>query len=144
MTNDDPLGNASPRDNSFVGRERELRELYAGLRSLGSGRGLMFCLVGEPGIAKTRLADEVAMEAARLGYHIVWGRCWEGTGAPAFWPFIQVIRDCADKLHPTQLAALPRALRETIAPSLEDSSDSSDVSKDDAPILSLPARSGVV
>lgn len=47
----------------FVGRERELSELGAGLDEVLSGQGRLFFFVGEPGIGKTLLADEVASEA---------------------------------------------------------------------------------
>ncbi len=48
---------------------------------------------GEPGIGKTRLADESARLAIAKGMRVRWGRCWEGGGAPAHWPWIQVIRE---------------------------------------------------
>jgi hypothetical protein len=34
----------------------------------------------------------VAASAAERGANVIWGRCWEGEGAPAFWPWVQVIR----------------------------------------------------
>ena len=46
--------------SAFVGRERELRELQAGLDEVCSGRGRFFLVTGEPGIGKSRLADELA------------------------------------------------------------------------------------
>jgi predicted ATPase len=42
----------------FVGRERELAELRVGLADVTAGHGHLFLLSGEPGIGKTRLADE--------------------------------------------------------------------------------------
>ena len=55
---------AEPRPPvSFVGRERELSELRAGLRDVTAGHGHLFLLSGEPGIGKTRLADEFGREA---------------------------------------------------------------------------------
>jgi hypothetical protein len=49
-------------------------------------------LVGEPGIGKTRLAQEIAAHAAARGVSSLWGRCWEAGGAPAYWPWIQILR----------------------------------------------------
>jgi DNA-binding CsgD family transcriptional regulator len=48
--------------------------------------------VGEPGIGKTRLAQELAGVALARGTAVAWGRCVETEGAPAFWPWRQVLR----------------------------------------------------
>jgi tetratricopeptide (TPR) repeat protein len=76
----------------FVGREAELAALTADLETAAAGRGGVVLLAGEPGIGKTRLAEELAAQASARGALALWGRCWEGEGAPAFWPWIQVIR----------------------------------------------------
>src|SRR5436309_11123947 len=76
----------------FVGRHDELVELRAGLEDAVTGRGRFFLVVGEAGIGKTRLVEELAREAAERGHLVLWGRCWEGEGAPPYWPWIQVIR----------------------------------------------------
>src|SRR3989441_2033110 len=76
----------------FVGRHHELVELRAGLEDAVAGRGRSFLVVGEAGIGKTRLVEELAREAAERGHLVLWGRCWEGEGAPPYWPWIQVIR----------------------------------------------------
>jgi tetratricopeptide (TPR) repeat protein len=76
----------------FVGRDRELAELTVGLDEAESGRGLLFVLVGEPGIGKSRLADELADRARERGFLVLWGRCWEAGGAPAYWPWVQALR----------------------------------------------------
>ena len=44
--------------SAFVGRETELAELKASLEDAISGRGRLVMLVGEPGIGKTRTAQE--------------------------------------------------------------------------------------
>jgi tetratricopeptide (TPR) repeat protein len=75
-----------------VGRERELSELEAGLEDALSGRGRLFVIGGEPGIGKTRLADELASRAKQRGARVLSGRCWEAGGAPAYWPWVQAIR----------------------------------------------------
>jgi len=81
----------SPR-SAFVGRERELAELVGGLDDAVAGRGRLFLLVGEPGIGKSRLAEELIAHARARGARILVGRCWEAGGAPAYWPWMQSLR----------------------------------------------------
>jgi len=58
----------------FIGRHRELAELRAGLEDAVAGRGRFFLVVGEAGIGKTRLVEELAREAAERGGLAVWRR----------------------------------------------------------------------
>jgi DNA-binding SARP family transcriptional activator/tetratricopeptide (TPR) repeat protein len=76
----------------FVGRERELAELGEGLDDALAGRGRLFLLVGEPGIGKSRLAEELVAQARARGARVLVGRCWEAGGAPAYWPWVQSLR----------------------------------------------------
>jgi DNA-binding CsgD family transcriptional regulator len=76
----------------FVGRAPELDALIARLEETAAGRGGVVLLAGEPGIGKTRLAEELAAIAETRGVRVLWGRCYEGEGAPAFWPWVQVLR----------------------------------------------------
>lgn len=78
---------------ALVGRDREIGELDALLASARDGRGGLALLVGEPGIGKTRLADAFATAAAGAGARVAWGRAWEAGGAPAYWPWIEVLRE---------------------------------------------------
>ena len=90
----------------FVGREREMAELRTGLEDARAGHGRLFFLTGEPGIGKTRVADELASYAAKNRAKVAWGRCWEGGGAPAYWPWVQVLRACLSKINREQLDEL--------------------------------------
>src|SRR5262245_29323494 len=76
----------------FVGREREMAELRAALADAQAGRGHLCLLAGEPGIGKTRTAEEFATYAAQQATRILLGRCYEGEGAPPFWPWVQIVR----------------------------------------------------
>ncbi|MEO8603076.1 MAG: AAA family ATPase, partial [bacterium] len=94
----------------FVGRTHELGEVRAAIDDARAGRGRLVLFTGEPGIGKTRLADEAETLAAVKGMRARWGRCWEGGGAPAHWPWIQVIREViaesnAPPVRPRNLAA---------------------------------------
>jgi eukaryotic-like serine/threonine-protein kinase len=83
---------AAPPRSAFVGREPELAELLAGLDTAFAGAGRLFLLVGEPGIGKSRLAEEVMAHARARGARVLVGRCWEAGGAPAYWPWVQSLR----------------------------------------------------
>lgn len=82
-------------ESGFVGREREMQELRAAIDDTAGRRGRTVLISGESGIGKTRLASEAAAYAALRGAQVLWGRCYAGAGAPAYWPWIQVIRDYA-------------------------------------------------
>src|SRR5205085_5832232 len=56
-----------------------------------AGQVRVVVLGGEPGIGKTRLAEEITARATAQGVPVVWGRCYDGRGAPAHWPWIQVL-----------------------------------------------------
>src|SRR5919206_4573739 len=76
----------------FVGREREMEQLLAGLEDALAGRGRLLMLVGEPGIGKTRTAQELLTYARLRGARVLAGRSFEGEGAPAYWPWVQMAR----------------------------------------------------
>ena len=94
------VGDTPSRFGGFVGRERELAELRHALDETCEGRGRLFLISGEPGIGKSRLAEEIAREAANREMRVLWGRCWEGDGAPAYWPWIQVVRTLLGSFDP--------------------------------------------
>ncbi|MFY9588559.1 MAG: protein kinase, partial [Actinomycetota bacterium] len=60
----------------FVGRERELDELRGGLDDSLSGHGRLVLLVGEPGIGKTRMTEELSTWAKMRGAQVLVGRCY--------------------------------------------------------------------
>lgn len=76
---------------SFVGRTTEMQHLGAAWSDACAGQGGVALLAGEPGIGKTRLAEEVAAQAMQQGVQVLWGRCYEGGSAPAFWPWVQIL-----------------------------------------------------
>ncbi len=87
----------------FVGREKEMDELRAGLEDALSGRGRLLMLVGEPGIGKTRTSEELATYGRLRNLQVLWGRCYEGEGAPAYWPWVQAIRSYVQDCDPAAL-----------------------------------------
>jgi len=89
--------------STFVGRDREMGELNAALEASLAGQGRLVMLVGEPGIGKTRTAQELASRAERRGAQVLWGRCIEEEGAPPYWPWVQAIRSYVQQTNAEQL-----------------------------------------
>lgn len=86
-----PSETAGLHGAGLVGRRAELGQL---LQALDESRAAarMVVLEGQPGIGKTRLAEELGERASSDGAQVLWGRCLEGDAAPAFWPWLGVLR----------------------------------------------------
>jgi DNA-binding winged helix-turn-helix (wHTH) protein/tetratricopeptide (TPR) repeat protein len=103
-----PAGDAAARarpGSVFVGREPAMEELRAALEDACTGRGRLALLVGEPGIGKTRTAEELGALAVQRGARVLGGCCYEGDGPPAFWPWVQILRAYTRDTEPRVLAA---------------------------------------
>ena len=87
----------------FVGRQREMGDLKAALEDALSGRGRLVTLVGEPGIGKSRTAQELTTYAGLRGSQVLWGRSYEEQGVPPYWPWVQAIRSYVRERDPEQL-----------------------------------------
>ncbi|HEV2462074.1 MAG TPA: AAA family ATPase, partial [Ktedonobacterales bacterium] len=90
-------------EGPLVGREAELASAVAALDALAGGAGRCVLLAGEPGIGKTRLAQEVDIQARERGMLVVTGRCYETQQAVALAPFFEALT--------TAYAAAPQPLR---------------------------------
>jgi DNA-binding winged helix-turn-helix (wHTH) protein/tetratricopeptide (TPR) repeat protein len=77
--------------SDFVGRADGLQRLRAMLTRAEKGDGGIALVVGEPGIGKTRLTEELAEMARSGGFEVLVGRCYEGEGAPPYWPWVQIL-----------------------------------------------------
>lgn len=81
-----------PGSGQFVGREQERDLLDVTLRAARAGTGHLVLISGEPGVGKTRLAEEAAALAWAEGTRCGWGRTSEEEGSPPYWPFRQIMR----------------------------------------------------
>ena len=87
-------GTPGPREQPpLVGREAELAAIDAALAAALGGQGRLLLVTGEAGSGRTRLLEELAARAAAGGFAVAWGPCYEGDGAPAFWPWAQLLRE---------------------------------------------------
>jgi hypothetical protein len=76
----------------LVGRRLAIGTLRSAVDAAAGGAGGVVLLAGEAGMGKTALASGAVAYAKTRGATAVWGTCWEGDGAPGFWPWIQVVR----------------------------------------------------
>lgn len=79
----------------LVGRQPQLAVAAVHLDDLDRARGTLLLLAGDPGIGKTRLAEEIAALARERGARTVWASGWQGDGAPPLWPWVQILRELA-------------------------------------------------
>ena len=77
---------------AFVGRESERAVLRAALDGACRGQGRLVLIGGEPGIGKSRLVEQLAVDAAAAGLVTHLGQCDAMEGAPDLWPWRQVLR----------------------------------------------------
>src|SRR6266699_3169461 len=82
-----PLFVAAP----LVGRQRELMLVLSHFEAAKAGHAHVVLLVGEPGIGKTRLLDEVALRTAHDGAIVLRGGSSEAEGMPPFLPFLEAL-----------------------------------------------------
>jgi Protein kinase domain/AAA ATPase domain/Double zinc ribbon len=61
----------------FVGREPELRQLQSAFDNAVSGQGALTMVVGEPGIGKTALTEQLATYVSLRGGKTLVGHCYE-------------------------------------------------------------------
>jgi len=93
-----PLGPAER--TPLAGREEEMADLRRLLDQALGGRGGMALIGGEPGLGKTRLAEEVLEEASGRGFLALTGRCYEMEGAPPYMPLVEILQTAAKVVPP--------------------------------------------
>ncbi|MGI5415893.1 BTAD domain-containing putative transcriptional regulator [Actinomadura luteofluorescens] len=105
----------SEEGSAFVGRVQELARLEEAAGNAGAGRGGVVLVCGDAGMGKTALAERLARDLAGRGWTCAWGTAPETAGAPAAWPWAELLRDLA--------AAVPPAggLAGRLGPLLDDS-----------------------
>lgn len=89
---EDSARSPRPGELPFVGRQRELERMTEALERSLRGNGSLVALIGEPGIGKTRIIEELVQRARQRGVEALIGYCYEGEAGQAFWPWVQVLR----------------------------------------------------
>lgn len=96
-------GEAWSAPPTVIGREVEFGTLAAGWQRVQAGRGEMLFVTGEPGVGKSLLVSSLTTRVREAGFGAVVGRCSETAGAPAFWPWVQILRGILDEVADDEL-----------------------------------------
>lgn len=99
----------------FAGRDTEFAEARKAWNAVRDGEVNSILIAGEPGVGKTRLARELALEALVDGALVLYGRCDEGVGAP-FQPVSEALLHYVEHgtLGIDDLGRLPGELRRLV------------------------------
>jgi predicted ATPase/class 3 adenylate cyclase len=102
FANTPPLG--------FVGRRSALDQLSDALKDVSAGSSGRAVLVsGEPGIGKTALVSQLAVDAHDQGAVVLYGRCDEGLGIP-YQPWVEALSHLVEHAPDAVLSAHAEAL----------------------------------
>jgi predicted ATPase/class 3 adenylate cyclase len=93
---DEASGVLAARERTpFVGRTQERTRLLQAVERARAGSGTLILIGGEAGVGKSRLVEEVAAEARRLGLMVLTGHCVDQQGAPPYLPTIEHLEEAA-------------------------------------------------
>ncbi|MDP9238002.1 MAG: protein kinase [Chloroflexota bacterium] len=82
--------------HTFVGREAELKQLQAAFDGALSGQAALVMVVGEPGIGKTTVTEQLLTYIGMRGGRTLVGHCYEeGSLALPYLPFVEAMRSYA-------------------------------------------------
>jgi tetratricopeptide (TPR) repeat protein len=135
---------ASPHEHDplyrrvFVGRETELRQLQQAFDAAMSGQGGLVMVVGEPGIGKTSIVEQLATYASMRGGNWLVGHCYEeGSLSLPYLAFVEAMRSYVMNRDPDALrselgtgaadvARIVSEVRDRVHVDLRDASDPED------------------
>ena len=115
----------------LVARDEEVSRVLTAVDAVAGGSGRLVLLSGEPGVGKTRLAQEVTLHVRNRGFLVASGRCYEPHQAVPFYPFLEAL-GAAHRAAPPAIRAdaaqrwpyLARLLPDQLGPLPMSSSDS--------------------
>lgn len=121
-----PAGGPDARaaETRLVGRESEIAQLGNALDEASAGRGRLVALLGEAGIGKSRVAEELIASGAHRDVRVFLGRAYESDQILPFGPWVDAFRtgrlahygEVIEALGPVWRAELSRLLPEVASP----------------------------
>jgi class 3 adenylate cyclase/tetratricopeptide (TPR) repeat protein len=90
----------------LVGRSIESQQLKQHWAEAQQARGHLVLLSGEPGVGKTRLAQELVAHAQQSGATVLRGGCYEYEATTPYLPIVEAMREWTHWQGPDQLRAI--------------------------------------
>ena len=88
-----PTGPDPTYRHTFVGHDAEVRQLHSAFDKAMSGEGSLFMVVGEPGIGKTTICEQLGTYAKLRGGMTLVGHCYEeGSLSLPYLAFVEAMR----------------------------------------------------
>jgi class 3 adenylate cyclase/tetratricopeptide (TPR) repeat protein len=91
----------------MVARQEELERVLRAVDAVAGGGGRLVMLVGEPGVGKTRLAQEMTLNVRNRQFLVAAGRCYEPRQTVAFYPFLEALAALYESCPPAARADVP-------------------------------------
>ncbi|GAA2992828.1 hypothetical protein Sfulv_03450 [Streptomyces fulvorobeus] len=113
-----PAAAAAAEPGSPRTRRAELERLSAALEAAGRGSGRGVLVVGEAGVGKTWLLQRFGERCRASDIDVFTVYCPPDDDMPAYWPWLQVLRQAAAR-RPEAIHALPPAVRRHLDPLLD-------------------------
>lgn len=117
----DATGEAAPLERlpvppaPLVGREVEYQQLLDALAQTRNGRGQVVFIEGEPGIGKSRLAQEVARHAQLQGVGVIWHKCYPSEQAMPYQALVDLSAKMLDAWPASTFSQIPPPLLAELA-----------------------------
>jgi len=112
-------------ESPFVGRNSELNQLNEAWNTAREGGAHLVLVTGEPGIGKTRLAQELGRRVRAEGHLVAWARAYEAAGRLPWGPVVDLLRSDALRSHIDTLDTVWRNELARLLPELVDASQPS-------------------
>ena len=111
----------------FVGRHAGIEQLEGALEAAAQSGGRLLWIAAEAGAGKTCMLGQLAMRARARGFSVWRGAGYAGAGTPAYWPWVEVLREARAELGeqwrahwPERAPALAKLAPELAASDVDD------------------------